>query len=397
MISAALILLVLSAMGSLATTPHTATGHTERIEPSIEAYDNSPLGTRMPLLMIHGIQYGDGVTDKWDFFIKTFEANADFRARYKIYLYHYNPKTGVAQNSKLFNTTLTSFINSHGVGTMRIVAHSMGGLMVRDDAADPVFVQHVDRVISIATPFHGTPLTARAWISSKMWRLSPMRAYYRGVYGVVHHVFHDYVQDYAWDNFDGELPGNRQVKGVKAGQPAVQYIPVDLIRTHWILYAGFSSRTRQSRNWLAGQLGISQPQIRHFDHEKRKHTGWLNCHRIMQVTRNKMCRLIPAKRGHGYPMMQFNDGIIPIGSQLWLGEFGDARREGQPLSDAEQIERIQSLNGISGVTARVFSGIDHNDWTRGTTRYRNPAMTDWLHPQETPKTAEDWVLKDLLN
>ena len=179
---------------------------------------STSLGSRMPLILIHGWQ-GDngsnnyvGMNSKGNLpeqyfqeFLAFYDSGKDVDGseaaqhlyqNYKIYLYHYPSFEHITYNGRLLGEAIrrTGEIWNHVLqgGKISIMAHSMGGLVARsfieehgigttiatggfDAAGDPAglftlspelsgnTIDHISKLITLATPHHGSPAGMKAW------------------------------------------------------------------------------------------------------------------------------------------------------------------------------------------------------------------------------------------
>lgn len=130
----------------------------------ITSIDESLLGERRPLLLVHGWSAmgmpSDFSGDGWDNFIKFYNSNEDLKREYKIYLAQYKSNL-ISVNDIGF--LLRKKIDELKMRDITIVAHSMGGLVSRS------FMEHsinggvkggelVEKLITLGTPHHGSPM-----------------------------------------------------------------------------------------------------------------------------------------------------------------------------------------------------------------------------------------------
>jgi pimeloyl-ACP methyl ester carboxylesterase len=142
--------------------------HPKACDPSVHTRvyplesDNLNNPDRTPLVLIHGIS---GIGGTWNNLIAFINNHAELRNRFKIYLYDY--QSNVCSIQKL-GQGLRDGIDGYqellnANKPMAIVAHSMGGLVARSymneyrHQTDGTFGgQHVSKLITLATPHHGT-------------------------------------------------------------------------------------------------------------------------------------------------------------------------------------------------------------------------------------------------
>ena len=187
----------------------------EQILSGLEAYDDSPLAARTPLILIHGIASYAGDSFHWENFLNYTEKRPDFQAKYKLYLYHYDSTRSVPNISKNLQVTLKGFIGGLGGRNIKILAYSEGGLLTRNALQDPYLDTHTEEVLAIATPFHGSPLANPHWIQQQVKTesaFSIVRIGQKIAYKITGHKYPTFKQDFHWDNFDGAIPMSEYIK-----------------------------------------------------------------------------------------------------------------------------------------------------------------------------------------
>lgn len=185
---------------------------TEAVRSGLEAYDDTPLGDRIPLVLIHGIGASASTQYNWERFLDYAEKEKPFMGRYKIYLYHYDSSRSVPDISLNLRQTLHGFIGGLGGRKIKILAYSEGGLLTRNAMQDDYVDQHTEEVITVATPFHGSPLANPEWLRQQIRTESPfslVRIGQRLAYNITGRLYPSFKEDFHWDNFDGAIPAEQ--------------------------------------------------------------------------------------------------------------------------------------------------------------------------------------------
>lgn len=142
----------------------------------IREADTAPLGEKLPLILIHGLNanaiFAPPQTDGWNNFLDYYNANPALKATFKPYLVSYYSNTASVSNlggalcdalDKINQGDLDNFGNKNIV----LVGHSMGGLVVRSSLtfqqssgafSGKALGERVLKIITLATPHHGSPL-----------------------------------------------------------------------------------------------------------------------------------------------------------------------------------------------------------------------------------------------
>lgn len=181
----------------------------------LKAYDESPLGNRIPVVLVHGIGGTATRLFHWEHFLETAERNEEFNQKYKIYLYHYDSTRSVPAISHNLQRTLKDFITRLDGRDIKILAYSEGGLLVRNALQDSYLDENTIEVLAIATPFHGSPLANPEWLGEQVQTESPfslVRLTQKAVYEITGRRYPTFREDFRWDNFDGAIPADRYLK-----------------------------------------------------------------------------------------------------------------------------------------------------------------------------------------
>jgi triacylglycerol esterase/lipase EstA (alpha/beta hydrolase family) len=244
---------------SLPVLVHNVQKASQTVQSGFAAYDNTPLGQRMPLVLIHGIGGTDSRLFHWENFLQYVSSKPDFQAKYKIYLYHYDSTRSVPAISKNLQQTLGHFLGTLGSQNhIKIVAYSEGGLLVRNALQDAYLDEHTDEVLTIATPFHGSPLANPEWIGQQVKTESAFSLVRMGqkiAYKITGHMYPTFRQDFHWDNFDGAIPMDQYVKN---NGPVVTTDYALAKKRNFVTYGSYFG-TEVDATVMTQELGLKNP------------------------------------------------------------------------------------------------------------------------------------------
>lgn len=168
--------------------------------------DQDALGSRTPLLLIHGLQTNSQNADYWhiwDEFATYYSGENDLSSEVKPYYFTYetlsdsidgNP-TNLYEIGKSLRDEIQARYDSGEFQDKQliIVAYSMGGLVARSMMQQYQFTDgdrggnKIARLITLGTPHHGTPAANNAY----MYRLD-----------LFINVYQDFLLDLSWDSID---------------------------------------------------------------------------------------------------------------------------------------------------------------------------------------------------
>lgn len=147
------ILLVIVAALSLSFTAFAA-------NKELYVYNDGPLGQRIPLVLIHGLwseTWSECFSDTWRAFVES-SIQAELNKVYQLYCFEYPSKSISVENAaEWLAYRLNQYLPERQVV---IVAHSMGGLVARAYMNLKGGGSRVIKLITLATPHHGTPLAS---------------------------------------------------------------------------------------------------------------------------------------------------------------------------------------------------------------------------------------------
>jgi pimeloyl-ACP methyl ester carboxylesterase len=317
----------LAAVLSLAASAAAAV--TALLEPSLlgdgSAVDSAPLGTRVPLVLVHGL--GGGPTG-WDAFLHAYVANPSWRAVFKPYSYSYAssasdvladptaPRTITGLGAQ-FRDWLQAYYDkppappSFGFGGKSVVllAHSMGGLVARSMMQEYTFAdgrrggEHVLHLITVGTPHQGTPV-ADVFFSLGLTSIEEFNSAYAG-----------FIADAAWTNFDAlDFSGghcNAWLAALNNYAPATSAaslgrcgsVPATPLPGFYEKIIVYGARSLQQPDVDLGRVGVYKPG---------SSTSLLPTYAYMAT---------------GLPVSYQNDSVVPLASAQFNGPALYARAE----------------------------------------------------------------------
>lgn len=342
----------------------------------------------MPLLLIHGIGPEKGEYFNWGRFLDYAQKNPALQKRFKIYLFRFDPADPLDDSAQILREELKKFLPLTKQRPFRVIALSQGGVIFRRAYEDPAVRQTTDRVITLGTPFHGTPLANRYWMKRQVKNgslFNPLRYTLSLTYGVVENKFPHFMADYCWDNVDLGLDTKNDEN------PGFQCRKTDRPQfntARFITYGSFFDVDEAAQDYLLQQLDDS------IDLPREESVSLFSRAKLFDLAEERISGM-PLANGKtvGYPLMIYNDGVTPISSSLWLGRFINGET-------AETRQKIlwQALKNLKGTDkARLFAGLDHQNWMLGTTRTASEEVTDLLNPDLPAQKIFDWLIYDLTN
>jgi triacylglycerol esterase/lipase EstA (alpha/beta hydrolase family) len=301
----------------------------------IIAADDTPLGGRTPVLLIHGWNYNGtpapSITDGWQNLIsfvrgdKGFGGGPPLEKEIKIYLYAY-PSNLIAVPS--IGHDLAILLNNIGArdpefekAKIAVVAHSMGGLVARSFMEESVrdgggkWNERILGLITLGTPHHGTPAANDydGALGRALGRLNPLRPVQSAIKLAVSYAngkFPPYSavnrSDLLWDNFDG------------------------------LFTEGFS-RGEQSP-WLAQFNSLAE--TKRYDQKIIAYAGTISNGHLYTGTPEHDTDLRSVGTSLSDGLAIANDGIVPMESALFTGRLPNSQI--RVFSDYDHYQMCQS-------------------------------------------------------
>ena len=113
---------------------------------------------KTPVILVHGWELFPGGTSDystWMNFIAYFYSQPYLYNNFMLYTYLYNPTIDIHDNGSYLGSIIENYFPLQNVV---IIAHSMGGLVADSYIQEFNGNQHVTKLITLSTPYHGTPL-----------------------------------------------------------------------------------------------------------------------------------------------------------------------------------------------------------------------------------------------
>ncbi len=380
----------------------------------VEIYQNdeTPIGNRQPLLMVHGLrgEFNEGF--RWERVVERLMRDSDFKAKYKIYFARFNTYTLLSTNMPHFKKAINELFHSVGNKQITIVALSMGGNMVQESMQDMDVNACIEKVLTLGTPFHGAPLFCFDWLRYSIVRnhdVPWVRADLCLSYKLYFARHPNLLEDLRWDNSDNGIPnvgkfstwfpfhvtGDVDVNTMSNNRILQVNKNIRLDKKKFICYGGYlltpyvtphqTAKIYKALRWpwwfatctVPYHLGFEHPVLRALNFEMGR----------MPVASPDGKDIILGSGRYG-----LNDGITPLVSALFLPSDVLAKH---PISREPTISTIRKNVDVS--KCRVFRQIDHITFIDG---YRPKGLPKEIRDELAPELGAhkifDWILSDLM-
>jgi pimeloyl-ACP methyl ester carboxylesterase len=189
----------------------------------LKAADATPLGSRTPLILVHG---NNLETDKWlgwREYLRKFRDDRSFQQRYKVYLLSWDSEQSNAYNGLAMGYLIDSLLELNNKD-ITVLAHSRGGIiaryfmnqytMKRGNRESQLGGEKVKWLVTLATPHRGSPGADPIWVAisfdfnfldqielslSSIYFAEPLLPIFPRLYDPVSY------QQLLWDDVDNQL------------------------------------------------------------------------------------------------------------------------------------------------------------------------------------------------
>ncbi len=376
---------------------------------AIYQYDNKPLGDRMPFLLVHGLRGEYYYVFRWEKLIKRFKANQEFARQYKIYMTRYDTIVPLSETIPQLRSAINDLYQAAHKRPIRVLALSIGGNLVFEAMHDQKTNDQIKLLMTLGTPFHGSPLFCSDWIQYGMFK-NPSTPVTRVDHSIAYRLyFHrnpSLLNDYRWDDCDGSIPNIGPFASSLPFGPSGDLTVESTLNKHLvslnsenfdkkklITYGGYilnpyllPERERIIEDTIMAPYTLATISVP--AHLAREHP-------VLKMLNRQIDTIITtpetAKRAGTPFVYDLNDGITPLASALFLNpEFLAA----QGVAKETDIAKLRTNTDVH--TARVFRNIDHLTFIDG---FRPipaiPSMRDELNPEAGTRDIFNWMLWDI--
>ena len=389
------------------------TGHAVKKKPlntTIYQWDDKPLGNRSAFLFVHGLRGEYYKQFRWAKVVNKFVSNQEFNRQYKVYTARWDTTSRMETVVPQFRQAVSHLYDSTRQKPITILALSIGGNLVYESVLDKKIDQAVRQILTLGTPFHGSPLFNDQWLQYSVYKNLAMpltRVDHSIDFKVYFHRNPCLQKDFYWDNLDHAIPergrffsylpfgpsGHLNVEEqTNARLRAINEQNFD--KKKLITYSGYlispymdTSGKRFVETTLFFPWVLFSMKIpAHFGRE----------HPVLKFLNSEIGSIISdqeaVKKAQTPYLYQLNDGIAPVVSALFIP---DKILANESLCKESDIPRLKQATDVK--LARTFRNIDHLTFIDG---YRpflaSKNMRDELHPEQPSKEVFDWMLDDIL-
>ncbi|MDX2108246.1 MAG: hypothetical protein SFY67_17760 [Candidatus Melainabacteria bacterium] len=379
----------------------------------IYQYDDSPLGDRKPLLMVHGLRGEFLPYFRWHQVLGHITKDSGFNSTYKVFLARYPTLTRVNTTVPAFRDQLTKLYDHCGQKPITMVALSMGGNVAYEAMVVPEISDKVKVLLAMGTMFHGSPLFSSDWMQYSIYkRLS--WPWTRIDHSLALKLYFDrnenLLQDFAWDDIDGAVPiwagkfKSRLLLGPKGELSSANSINTRLkelnesskhVKNKVIAYGGYLLNPYLEPTALRYIENTALYPFTFFTtkmpaHLAREHPALGLLNRDIAAVQINPDLKHSAKTPFFYAL---NDGITPISSALFLPE---STMRSIYIVDEKNVAALIGKTDVK--RARAFRNIDHLTFIDAKRPLGlTPKLKDELNPDSQEKHIFDWIRMDLLH
>jgi len=399
-------------------------------------FDHKPLGNRIPVILIPGRAEEFQQNSWWRSMHRDARQNPDYQKNFKTYIFLYNSKDELDVQAKGLATELRkNFSQLPASQPLMLVSYSLGGVIAREVLADDDILNRVDTLMAVGVPFHGSPMFDSKWFTEylnppnrfairRFWDRTNYHLYMLGKNNLQHGL--------KWDNFDGSKPIFKEE--IKVGEPKIweigknknaadkdkvvtvitetpeAYTPYpneDKIRSKMLVYGTYLENGFTETNQPVNPRRLPRYALKDGKGKtrKEKRAAWLSIpgkivvsilpvygftvHSVFTYMNYQLANL-PTRtqdspEGKNILVYRYNDGAIPLSSNLFLPARSHAYRENLTELAAEAHVRH----------VRIFANLDHVDLGEYNLFKSKLRRHDVLHPDDGAFLPNKWLLHDL--
>ncbi len=378
----------------------------------IYEFDRTPLGDRIPVILVPGRAEEFQHNSWWRGVHRMSDRDPAFSKHFKLFVFLYDSKEELdVQAQGLVRDIKRRFSRLPSSQPLMLVTYSLGGVIAREVLKDSDILDQVDTQIAIAVPFHGSPLFDPDWFSEYLNppSRSPVRRFWdRAIYRGYMFSKSNLTHGLKWDNFDRSKPqfhvsdlkkSKSEILGDAARSrvlPYQEYANADEIRKKTVVYASFLVNGYTKTNEPFNPLRLPRYVLDNSLAFPKQMVSTVlpfygfTVHSVFTYMNNQMADLptyTPEDpQGKNTHLYRFNDGAIPMSSMLFL----PPSKEPYDQDLREMIERASLRK------ARVFVNLDHLHVGEYTLLKQKLVQPDMLHPEDGKRSPNAWIIRDLL-
>lgn len=377
----------------------------------IYQFDREPVGNRAPLIMVHGLLGEYWECFRWRKMIRYLKKDPRFAQRYKVVLLRYDSHRPLKQIVPGFTHAAEEVSTAFGRQPLTVVALSMGGNILQEAMTDPIFDKKIKQVITMGTPFHGSPLFSSNWMEYSMLKNyhSPLSRIDTAIpYRLYFNRHKNLLSDLHWDNADRFIPdvGNFHYffpvssKGTVSPTASENDVVLQLNspglvdKSKFTVYGGYLLTDYAKENGPNSLATILKFPYKFTFTVLPEHLG--REHPVLRALNQHIARAIvndPAASDTSRVKYAYalNDGITPVVSSLFLP---NASLVGFAISE-RNVESIAKVIDVK--RARLFRNIDHLTFIDDYHPHGGSSqLKDELAPGEGMHQIFEWIKGDLL-
>lgn len=357
----------------------------------IYQFDTTALGSRRPLLLVHGLLGEYHPRFRWQKLADYLNRDATFHQQYKIYLARYDSHASLDTIADEFKV---AFRQLAPAGRLTVVAISLSGAIIRHAMSDPAVEKSIDKVLTMGSFFRGSPLFCSDWMQKSIHRRHVLAPFFRLDRGLGYKLYfarhRNLNSDYAWDNVDGQMPSEFYPQSVDSAISRGRTAEREPGDAKFVVYAGFLRNEFVPRRHGAVRTFLVSP-VTFLRTTVPTHLGAE--HAALRFLNYLIADVLPKEPGSDAIVYPLNDGISPVSSSLLLTNEFVSR------AALNSLDALQSIRGHSNARkARLFDDIDHLTFIEEQRpRGSETNIADVLSPDEPARPMFAWILKDLLD
>jgi len=392
------------------TLPPKRLGKTKPQDAALYQFDDTPLGDRTPVLLVHGLRGEYYPYFRWGKVAKRFSNDKAFSKSYKLYLVRYDSTASLSKTVPQMREQVARLFEAANKKPIRILALSMGGNLTFEAMHDKDTDDKVALLMTLGTPFHGSPLFSFNWLQYGVYKNQSL-PWTRIDHSVAYRLYFgrnpNLLADLRWDNSDGAIPDVGHFKSHLPLGPSGNLTIADSINKRmWevpahvvdkkkiVAYSGYLTNPYllpETERFM--ETAMLYPYtfftVKLPAHLAREHA-------VLRLLNHTIACVLSSteatERANWRYLYDLNDGITPLSSALFLP---NAASETHYLAKESDLAKIRGVVDVG--QARVFRNVDHLSFIDAyrPLKITSPNLKDELNPADGSRDIFGWMLADI--
>jgi hypothetical protein len=385
---------------------------TKPVDAIIYQYDEKSLGDRYPFLLVHGLRGEYYPYFRWAKVLQRLTADQDFSRRFKIYMVRYDTVADFSKTVPQMRASLSALYEASHQRPIRVMALSIGGNLVYESMLNADIDSKVNLLLTLGTPFRGSPLFNSAWLQYGIYKRMSMpwtRIDHALAYRLYFAKNPSLQADFGWDDADQAIPNVGRFSSLLPFGPSGDLTVDDSINRRLL---AFDQHAVDHKKLITYGGYLLNPYLKPKGERIFERTVMypysivtvkvpahlFREHPVLKLLNHTIATVVTTREAETRAKTPFvyglNDGITPVASALFLPQSFCLRDALSRESDVAKVGKVVDVR-----TARVFRNIDHLSFIDGNQSAIGfgglTPIRDELNPEAGSRDIFGWMLSDI--